>query len=430
MLIGGFMKQSFIDFPQTLSSIIFTNGCNLNCWYCHNRQLINGNSQENYSIEKIYEFLESRKNFIEGVVISGGEPTIQPDLESVIDKIKSLNLKVKLDTNGTNPKVLKHLMTTNKIDYVAMDVKNSLKNYDKIICLNIDQDKIKNLIDNIKESVETLLNQDVIDYEFRTTFSPDISLEDIEEIGTGGSSTLVVASVADLTGEDMPDNLVVGQTAFVTGESKSYILTALGDAPPSSYVWTEMTSSDTVWSGTENSVIFYALTQSAYDGISPKNADTLYFVTDSGKIFKGDTALTDSVIVTGTIPEVASAIKNKLYINPTTLESKITTDGVSWINMSPGYLTDGANWAEADGNKLATIALIKEGINSSITTLLGAGAADVVITSTAAGGIQRTTKTLGGATLQGEPTENVLATEVAVKTAIDNAISWTDIPSV
>ena len=183
MLIGGFMKQSFIDFPQTLSSIIFTNGCNLNCWYCHNRQLINGNSQENYSIDKIYEFLESRKNFIEGVVISGGEPTIQPDLESVIDKIKSLNLKVKLDTNGTNPKVLKHLMTTNKIDYVAMDIKNSLKNYDKIICLNIDQDKIKNLIDNIKESVETLLNQDVIDYEFRTTFSPDISLEDIEEIG-------------------------------------------------------------------------------------------------------------------------------------------------------------------------------------------------------------------------------------------------------
>lgn len=253
---------------------------------------------------------------------------------------------------------------------------------------------------------------------------------DIEEIGTGGSSTLVVASVADLTGEDMPNDLVVGQTAFVTGESKSYILTALGDAPPSSYVWTEMTSSDTVWSGTENSVIFYALTQSAYDGISPKNADTLYFITDSGKIFKGDTALTDSVIVTGTIPEVASAIKNKLYINPTTLESKITTDGVSWINMSPGYLTDGANWAEADGNKLATIALIKKGINSSITTLLGAGAADVVVTATAAGGIQRTTKTLGGATLQGEPTENVLATEVAVKTAIDNAISWTDIPSV
>ena len=100
------------------------------------------------------------------------------------------------------------------------------------------------------------------------------------------------------------------------------------------------------------------------------------------------------------------------------------------MNLSPGYLTDGANWAEADGNKLATIALIKEGITSSLNALLGAGTADVVITATAEGGIQRTTKTLGGATLQGEPTENVLATEVAVKTAIDNAISWTDIPSV
>lgn len=249
---------------------------------------------------------------------------------------------------------------------------------------------------------------------------------DIEEIGTGGSSTLVVASVADLTGEDMPNDLAVGQTAFVTGESKSYILTALGDAPPSSYVWTEMTSSDTVWSGTENSVIFYALTQSAYDGISPKNADTLYFVTDSGKIFKGDTDVTSSVIATSTIPEVASAIKGKLYINNTTLEAKVTTDGTAWINLSPGYLTTGTEWAQADSNKLATIGLIKEGITATLNSLMGSGAADVIVTATASGGVQRSTMKLGADTF-GSAGSTTVATEAGVTAKIAEALAWNEI---
>lgn len=251
----------------------------------------------------------------------------------------------------------------------------------------------------------------------------------LEEIGSGGSLTIVVSTVADLT-STVADDLKVGQTAYVTENQTSYILAALGDNPPTSYEWEEMASNDTTWAGTENPVTFYAMTQSQFDGTSPKDSNTLYFLTDTGKIYKGDVALTDSVIVTNSIPEVSAAVKNKLYINSTTLEAKITANGSAYVNLSPGYLTDGANWAEADGNKLATIALIKKGITSSLNALLGAGTADVVITATAEGGIQRTTKTLGGATLQGEPTENVLATEVAVKTAIDNAISWTDIPSV
>lgn len=249
---------------------------------------------------------------------------------------------------------------------------------------------------------------------------------DIEKIGTGGSSTLVVASVADLTGEDMPDNLVVGQTAFVTGESKSYILTALGDAPPSSYVWTEMTSSDTVWSGTENSVIFYALTQSAYDGVSPKNADTLYFVTDSGKIFKGDTDVSSSVIATSTIPEVASAIKGKLYINSTTLEAKITIDGAAWINLSPGYLTTGTEWTQADSNKLATIGLVKEGITATLNSLMGSGAADVIVTATANGGVQRSTMKLGADTF-GSAGSTTVATEAGVTAKIAETLAWNEI---
>ena len=124
MKIGGFMKQSFVDFPATIAAVIFTSGCNLNCWYCHNRQLIDG-TQEEYTLEEILAFLESRKGFIDGVVISGGEPTLQPDLLDVILELKARGFKVKLDTNGTNPQVLRQVLP--HLDYVAMDVKNSLK---------------------------------------------------------------------------------------------------------------------------------------------------------------------------------------------------------------------------------------------------------------------------------------------------------------
>ncbi|MBQ4535258.1 MAG: anaerobic ribonucleoside-triphosphate reductase activating protein [Clostridia bacterium] len=125
MNIGGFLKQSFVDFPANISAVIFTNGCSFDCWYCHNKGLLSLNNKPKYNFDEIYQFLESRKNFLDGVVISGGEPTLQKDLEEVIDKIKELGLKVKLDTNGTNPSVLQKLLP--KLDYVAMDIKNSLE---------------------------------------------------------------------------------------------------------------------------------------------------------------------------------------------------------------------------------------------------------------------------------------------------------------
>ena len=172
MKIGGFLKQSFVDYPSNITAVIFTNGCNYNCWYCHNKGLIDNNSKTKYSLDEILEFLKSRKNFLDAVTISGGEPTLQPDLEEVVDKIKEIGLKVKLDTNGTNPHILKKLLP--KLDYVAMDIKNSLLNYYKIT--NNPQ------IDKIQESIEILKNSN-IDYEFRTTYSPDITFEDFEKIG-------------------------------------------------------------------------------------------------------------------------------------------------------------------------------------------------------------------------------------------------------
>lgn len=191
---------------------------------------------------------------------------------------------------------------------------------------------------------------------------------DLEEIGTGGSSSLVVQNYSDLT-STVPGDLEVGQTAFVVSESKSYILTSLGDTPPSTYVWTEMTSSDTVWSGTEDSVIFYALSQDQFAGVVSKDTNTLYFITDSGSIYKGDTDVTKSVITTTSIPTNASdAVLNKLYINTATYESKVTTDGESWINLSPGYITDGGNWSStADDGKMATIAAIKQIITGALS---------------------------------------------------------------
>lgn len=134
--------------------------------------------------------------------------------------------------------------------------------------------------------------------------------------------------------------------------------------------WVESASqNDTVWTGTESRVVFYALTQSTYDGIGSKDSNTLYFLTDTGKIYKGDINLTDSVLPISDFPEVASAIRNKLYIHTTSFECRITNDNAKWITVTPGYLTDGGNWAEADGNKLATIAFIKKGINEAITNI-------------------------------------------------------------
>lgn len=175
MKIGGFLKQSFIDFPKTISAVIFTSGCNFNCWYCHNPQLINGNCTSEITIAEIYDFLKIRKKFLEGVVISGGEPTLQPNLKEVIQNIKNLGYKIKLDTNGSNPEILQDLLNENLLDYVAMDIKNSLKNYNKTTKTK------KSFEKEIKQSIKIIMESN-IDYEFRTTFAPEITLNDINSM--------------------------------------------------------------------------------------------------------------------------------------------------------------------------------------------------------------------------------------------------------
>lgn len=176
MLIGGFQKLSLIDYPKKAAALIFTQGCPFLCHYCHNPSLVLEDLKTSTIDEKtIFDFLEKRKNQLDAVVITGGEPTIQNDLVSFIKKIKKLNYLVKLDTNGLNPHVIKTLLDEKLIDYIAMDIKAPLDKYFHITQKNIDPNVIK-------ESINLILSSS-IDYEFRSTIVQDLHLlEDIEEM--------------------------------------------------------------------------------------------------------------------------------------------------------------------------------------------------------------------------------------------------------
>lgn len=175
MNIAGVQKVTLLDYPGKVACEIFTQGCNFECPFCQNSSLIPITNTGEFSEEEIFEYLNLRKNILDGVVITGGEPTVQKDLKSFIKKIKDLGLLVKLDTNGGNPKVLQELIDEDLVDYVAMDIKNIFNKY------NITAGKRINL-DNIKKSIE-ILKASKIDYEFRTTIIKEMhSLDDIVNI--------------------------------------------------------------------------------------------------------------------------------------------------------------------------------------------------------------------------------------------------------
>jgi pyruvate formate lyase activating enzyme len=177
MIIGGYQKLTLIDYPGKIAATVFTVGCSFRCPFCHNPELVLGSqSTVQSNLEKdFFDFLKKRKGKLEGVCITGGEPTIQPDLIDFIKKIKRLGFSVKLDTNGTRPDVLRKIFKERLVDFVAMDIKNQLKNYDKTTGVKGDTDRIKLSVDLIMNSGTP--------YEFRTTVVPGIHSEkDFEEI--------------------------------------------------------------------------------------------------------------------------------------------------------------------------------------------------------------------------------------------------------
>ena len=178
MKINGFQKLTLLDFPGHTACTVFTGGCNLRCPFCHNALLVTEvDDLEDYPEEEILAFLKKRQGILDGVAITGGEPLLQRDIRAFIEKVRVLGYAVKLDTNGTFPKVLRELMDAGFLDYVAVDIKNSKEKYAETTGM-----KALNL-SGIEETVQLLLEGHV-PYEFRTTVVREFHTpEDIRKIG-------------------------------------------------------------------------------------------------------------------------------------------------------------------------------------------------------------------------------------------------------
>ena len=168
MIIGGFQKFSLIDYPGKTCAIIFTRGCNFRCQYCHNPELV---LPEQYApailLKEILAFLKRRRGVLDAVTITGGEPTFHPDLPDIMAQIKELGYCVKLDTNGSNPKMLNDILRRSLADYIAMDIKAPLEDYEGIVGRPI-------ITSAIRQSIELMISSG-IDHEFRTTVAHSLT---------------------------------------------------------------------------------------------------------------------------------------------------------------------------------------------------------------------------------------------------------------
>lgn len=161
--------MTLLDYAGKVACIVFTHGCNFRCPYCHNAPLVT-EIPERVSEEELFAFLKKRRGILDGVVISGGEPTLQKDIIPFLERIKALGYSVKLDTNGTNPDVLGEIVMLGLCDYVAMDIKNSREKYSLTAGCDVD-------IKAVEKSVSFLLS-DKVDYEFRTTLTRELHGEE------------------------------------------------------------------------------------------------------------------------------------------------------------------------------------------------------------------------------------------------------------
>lgn len=176
MRIGGLQKFSLIDYPGKVSAVIFTRGCNFRCPYCQNPELV---LPERFGHpvpeEFVLSFLQTREGLLEGVVVTGGEPTLQGDLISFLKKLRRMSYAIKLDTNGSRPEVLEKIFVEGLVDYVAMDIKAPLEKYDFAVGVKVNTELIK-------KSIELILGSEIL-YQFRTTVvKPLCPSEDLREI--------------------------------------------------------------------------------------------------------------------------------------------------------------------------------------------------------------------------------------------------------
>ena len=209
MDINGLQKLTLLDYPGKVACTVFLAACNLRCPFCHNAPLVLGSPPAAMGEEEFFAFLEKRRGKLDGVCVTGGEPTLRPDLPEFLEKIRHLGYLIKLDTNGTNPAMLQRLLEENLVDYVAMDIKNAPSRYSDT-CGGID------VLEAVKKSA-ALLTDGGRDYEFRTTcVAPFHDIPGMEELGRWiagakqyylqafvDSGALVGTGVSGLTKEEM-----------------------------------------------------------------------------------------------------------------------------------------------------------------------------------------------------------------------------------
>ena len=170
MRIAGLQKMTLLDYPGKVACTVFLQGCNFRCPFCHNSDLLPGGGEEIMTMEEFLGFLESRKGLLDAVCVSGGEPTLQPDLEELLRCIKAMGYHVKLDTNGSRPEILQRLVAEKLVDYVAMDIKNSPQGYSHTA-------GSQTPLCNMEKSM-TFLMEGHVDYEFRTTVVAELHNEE------------------------------------------------------------------------------------------------------------------------------------------------------------------------------------------------------------------------------------------------------------
>lgn len=181
MRIGGFLKQSLIDWDGKLAAVVFTKGCNFRCGYCHNPSLVVPellNRTPDVPAEEVFTYLSARREWLDGVVVTGGEPTLQPDLPDFLERLQSLGLQVKLDTNGTHPDVLSDLFRKNLVNFVALDVKHFVtrEDYARVTPTATAAD-----VEAIRRTLALLREHREVGRELRTTLVPGVHAPDAAE---------------------------------------------------------------------------------------------------------------------------------------------------------------------------------------------------------------------------------------------------------
>ena len=223
MLIKGLQKLTLLDFPDKMACTLFTFGCNFRCPFCHNASLVLADraGDDVMPEEEFFTFLSRRRGMLEGVCITGGEPTLQPDLADFIARIKDMGYAVKLDTNGYRPEVLRRLVEANLLDYVAMDIKNSLPRYGETVGITrFDTTPVEASMDYLMEGR--------VPFEFRTTLVR--GLHTVEDVRTMGRRLAGPEAFFLQTFKDSGD-LIAGGEAFTPAETRDMLAALLENVP-------------------------------------------------------------------------------------------------------------------------------------------------------------------------------------------------------